>query len=107
MNRIGKSKVESLVEGGAFLVDMRSPVAFRDGHLPGAVNLPLRNFLNSIMGMDKKRKIVIYSEAITDSDLRQGNSYAENLGFTNIFVADYQSLTAKPVEKKPAPKKRK
>lgn len=95
MNRIGKTRVESLVASGALLVDMRSPVAFRDGHFAGAVNLPLRNFLNSIMGMDKKKKIIIYSDNITDSDLKQGNSYAETLGFTNVFVADYPSLLEK------------
>lgn len=96
MKRIGKSKLESLVKAGALVVDMRSPVAFRDGHVAGAVNLPLRNFVNRIMGMDKSKKIVIYSDSIDDTDLKQGNTYAQTLGFSNVFVADYKTLTEEP-----------
>jgi Rhodanese-related sulfurtransferase len=93
MKRIGKNKAVELVQCGALLVDMRSPVAFRDGHVSGAVNLPLRNFLNKIMPMDKKTKIIIYSDAVTDDVLRQGNQYAEHLGFAHVFIADFKSLT--------------
>lgn len=92
MKRISKAKAEQLVSKGAFLVDMRSPVSFRDGHVSGAVNLPLRNFVNKIMSMDKKTRLIIYSDDVTDDVLRQGNNYAENLGFTEIFIADYHSL---------------
>lgn len=93
MKKIGKSKAEALVKAGAFLVDMRSPVAFRDGHVTGAVNLPLRNFVNRIMGMDKSKKIIIYGDSVDDADLKHGNTYAETLGFANVFVSDYKSLT--------------
>lgn len=96
MKRIGKNKAVELVKRGALLVDMRSPVAFRDGHVEGAVNLPLRNFVNRIMSMDKKTKIIIYSDAVSDDVLRQGNTYAENLGFSEIYIADYTSLTEEP-----------
>ena len=93
MKRISKNKAEELVKNGALLVDMRSPVAFRDGHVAGAVNLPLRNFVNRIVPLNKKTKIIIYSDEITDDVLRHGNLYAENLGFTNVFVADFKGLT--------------
>lgn len=96
MKRISKNKALELVQKGALLVDMRSPVAFRDGHVTGAVNLPLRNFVNRIMPMDKKTKIIIYSDTVADDVLRHGNTYAENLGFTEIFVSDYTSLTEEP-----------
>ena len=104
MKRISKNKAVQLVAKGALLVDMRSPVSFRDGHVEGAVNLPLRNFVNRIMGLDKKTKIVIYSDYITDDELKYGNTYAENLGFTEVFVADYKTLTSEAVEVKAAPK---
>lgn len=93
MKTIGKNKAVELVQRGALLVDMRSPVAFRDGHVEGAINLPLRNFVNHIMPMGKKTKIIIYSDAVTDDVLRQGNTYAETLGFVDVFIADYKSLT--------------
>lgn len=93
MKRISKNKAVELVKRGALLVDMRSPVSFRDGHVPGAVNLPLRNFVNRIMPMDKKTKIIIYSDTVADDVLRQGNTYANGLGFMEVFISDYRSLT--------------
>jgi rhodanese-related sulfurtransferase len=93
MNRVSKIRALQMVQNGAMLVDMRSPVSFRDGHVSGAVNLPLRNFLNKIMALDKKTKIIIYSDTVADDVLRQANTYAETLGFANVFVTDYTSLT--------------
>ena len=93
MKRIGKSKAQELVKKGALLVDMRSPVAFRDGHVEGSVNLPLRNFTNHIMPLRKATKIIIYSDAVSDDVLRHGMLYATNLGFTEVYVADYKTLT--------------
>jgi hypothetical protein len=109
MKMISKSKALDLVQRGALLVDMRSPVAFRDGHVDGAINLPLRNFTNKIMGMDKKTKIIIYGDEVTDAVLRQGDMYAETLGFVDVFIADYKTLTgeaAPTAHKKPVPNRR-
>jgi len=92
MKRINKNTALNLVKGGALLVDMRSPVAFRDGHVGGALNLPLRNFTNHIMPLDKKTKIIIYSDDVSDTDLYHGNLYAAHLGFKEVFVTDYRSL---------------
>ena len=92
MKRISKAKADLMMSKGAMLVDMRSPVAFRDGHIDGAINLPLRNFLNTIMPLKKTTKIIIYSDEVSDDVLRQGTNYATNLGFTNVFISDYRSL---------------
>lgn len=108
MKRIGYSRAQELVSKGAFLVDMRSPVAFRDGHVSGATNLPLRNFLNTIMAMDRKKAIIIYSDGVADEALSQGTSYAEVLGFTNVYVADYKSLLEdSPPPPRPKPRSKK
>lgn len=108
MKRINKEKMEALRAKGALLADMRSPVSYRDGHVDGAVNLPLRNFTNAIMQIaDKNKSIVMYADSVDDLDLTQGVKYAELLGFSNIYVADFRTLTADPlVFKKPpvAPK---
>lgn len=98
MNRISYYRANELITKGALLVDMRSPVAFRDGHIAGAVNLPLMNFVNKIMGLDKTKKIIIYGDSITDDVLRQGNNYAETLGFGSVFVTDYKSLKEEPAK---------
>lgn len=93
MKRIGKNQALELVQRGAMLIDMRSPVAFRDGHVTGAVNLPFRNFLNTIQKYDRKQKFVIYSTSVQDDDICHGTMYADGLGYANIFVTDYSTLT--------------
>lgn len=92
MKKISKKALESAVKKGAFLVDMRSPVDYRDGTISGAVNLPLRNFLNKIIGMDRKTRIVIFSKTGRDVELSQAYNYAEQLGFENISVSSYEEL---------------
>lgn len=95
MRRISKKRVISMVDKGAILVDMRSPVEFRDGSVPKAINLPLRNFVNKIMGMERSQKIIIFSNSMKDSDLRSACNYAEQLGFENIYVTEYSQLEEK------------
>jgi len=93
MKKIAKKKLEQLMsKKKVFIVDMRSPVSFRDGHVSGAVNLPLRNFVNKVMGMPKDSIIVAYSTKFEDIDLVQGINYAEQMGFTNLYAAEYESI---------------
>jgi len=89
---IGKHRVKNLVDRGAYLVDMRSPVAYRDGHITGSVNLPYRNFLNTISGMPRKSNIVIFGESSSHIDVISGHNYANQLGFTNVYVTEYETL---------------
>lgn len=95
MKRIhSKEHADKLIQAGAFLADMRDPVSFRDGHISGAKNLPLKNLLNTIMGMDKKSTLLIYGE---NADVEQGAKYAVTLGFSHVYVADFESMQ-KPAE---------
>lgn len=97
MKKVNKERALALVTKGAMLVDMRSPVDFRDGSIPGAQNLPLKNFLNKIVGLDRKQKFVLFAREIEDKDMRNAVNYAEQLGFTELFVSEYKQL-AKPDE---------
>ncbi len=106
MKKIGKNGVEQLVAKGALLVDMRSPVDFRDGSIAGAINLPFRNFLNKITGLDRKVKIIIFGKEMDDSDVTQGYNYANQLGFTDIYVSSYLSLTGQDKVEQPKPIKK-
>lgn len=94
MKRVNKEKAEQLVNKGAMLVDMRSPVDFRDGSIKGATNLPLKNFLNKIVGLNRKQKFVLFAKSIDDADLKNAINYAEQLGFTDLFIAEYKQLAA-------------
>ena len=94
MRKILATNIPSIMKKNknVLLADMRSPVSFRDGHLEGAVNLPLKNFTNKIMPMPKNTVIVAYSDRYHDIDLVQGVKYAEQLGFSDIYIAEYKWL---------------
>jgi 3-mercaptopyruvate sulfurtransferase SseA len=87
-----KEYVSKLLNKGALLVDMRSPIDFRNGSVDGAVNLPLKNFLNKITGLNKKTKIIVFGDTKNDIDIITGINYAVQLGFTDIFVSEYNQL---------------
>ena len=93
MKKVNKEKALQLVNKGAMLVDMRSPVDFRDGSISGATNLPLKNFLNKIIGMNRKQKFVLFARDINDADMRNAANYAEQLGFPELFISEYKQLS--------------
>lgn len=93
MKIITKDKAQKLIDKGAIIVDMRSPVSFRDGHIQGAVNLPLKKFTNLLMTtQDKKKAIIIYGLTTDDEDVVYGFKYSEQLGFSNVHATDYTAL---------------
>lgn len=107
MNKISFSRANDLLRKGALLADVRDPVAYRDGHIDGAVNLPLRNFVNAIMGIqDKNKSVIIYSDTLDDVSLKQSHVYAVNLGFGNVYVATYTTLKEETQYTPPVPVKK-
>ncbi len=94
MQFINKEKVKNLLEKkNALLVDMRTPVQFRDNPIPGAINLPLRNLSNYLIlltAKDKERKtpIILFGTTTNDRDLELGVIYSEDLGFTTYITSD-------------------
>lgn len=59
--KVAPGKARSLVEGGARLVDVRTPGEFAGGHIEGAVNVPLQE-LDARLGEvgEKARPVVLY-----------------------------------------------
>ena len=82
--RLTLEAVKKLQAKGARLYDVRDPVSFRDGSLPGATSLALRN-VASINKLDKKEKLIFYSATSTDVDLVMTLKYAHQFGFNNIY----------------------
>lgn len=78
--------------GKVLLADVRSPIEFRNGNVEGSHNLPLRNLINAMTPLDRKTKIILYSGSLSDEDLVSGVTYAAQLGFENIFTAEYTRI---------------
>lgn len=84
--------------GTVTVVDVRDSEEFAEGHIPGALNLPLKNFAVGSGVLDKEKKIVVYC----NSGGRSYGAYKKlmKLGYKNIYqaiFADWQEADL-PVE---------
>ena len=73
-----------LVENGAIVVDVRSNEEFRQGHIKGAINIPLDHINNWFNTLENKNQLIITCCA---SGLR--SRVAQNIlklnGFPNVY----------------------
>lgn len=93
--RMTKERLASMRTRKEVLVaDVRTPEHFRDGSINGSVNLfPTRNFVNRLQTIQNKNQpIVIVSDILNDEESRASQMYAERMGFSNIFTAEFKSL---------------
>ena len=72
----------TLVNDGAFLVDVRSPGEFADGNVKGSVNIPLDQVQNQLAKFKDKESIVVFCKSGNRSS--QAKSILEQNGFTNV-----------------------
>lgn len=53
--------VQRLLEDGAQVVEVLAPSAYRQAHLPGAVNLPLWKMTpEALRQLDRERPVIVY-----------------------------------------------
>ncbi|HEY0832219.1 MAG TPA: rhodanese-like domain-containing protein [Candidatus Dormibacteraeota bacterium] len=59
--RIDRDQVRELVAGGAQLVEVLPADEYREDHLPGARNVPLRRLnRETAAALDARRKVIVY-----------------------------------------------
>lgn len=75
---------QALVKDGALLLDVRSSGEFSEGHLPGAVNVPVQELEASLgsLSPDKARPIVVYCRSGVRS--ARARSRLLQAGFTRV-----------------------
>ncbi|MDG2431975.1 rhodanese-like domain-containing protein [Flavobacterium sp.] len=72
----------TIVNEGAFLVDVRSSGEFADGNVKGSVNIPLDQVQNQLAKFKDKENIVVFCRSGNRSS--QAKSILEQNGFTNV-----------------------
>jgi rhodanese-related sulfurtransferase len=84
---ISGADAKALVQGGALLLDVRSPEEFAEGHLAGAVNIPVDALPQRLAEVEPKdRPVVVYCRSGARSKkargllLEHGWTRVENLG---------------------------
>jgi rhodanese-related sulfurtransferase len=61
MEDVAYPRLRELLEQDAQLVDVMSEKTYRKWHLPGAINLPLKELdRNTVSRLDRERPVVVY-----------------------------------------------
>ncbi len=83
--RVTAAKAKKLVDKGALLFDVRNPVAFRNGSLPGAVNISPRT-VSALLKHPKNTKMVFFGDADDDGSINTIINYVTQMGFQDIYT---------------------
>jgi len=75
--------LQIIVNEGAFLVDVRTPGEFSEGHVKGSVNIPLDTIPNQMAQFKNKQHILVFCRSGGRSS--QAKSFLEQNGFTNVI----------------------
>lgn len=88
------------LEQGAALVDVREPSEYRDGHVPGARNIPMGQLTARLDEIDRDQPVHVVcatgnrSGAMTDVLTAQGFDAANVVGGTSAWIR-----SGRPIEK--------
>jgi len=78
-----QENLEEIINSGAYLVDVRSPLEFKSGNVPGSVNIPLDRLSIEIKKFEGKEKIVVFCQSGMRS--AQAKKLLNEKGFGNVF----------------------
>ena len=93
-------QIAPALQDGATLVDVREPAEFREGHIPGAVNIPMGQLSARLAEIDRDRPVCVVcasgnrSAAMTDVLTAAGYDAANVVGGTRAWIE-----SGRPVEK--------
>ena len=74
--------LKSIIEEGAFLVDVRTAGEFAEGHVKGSTNIPLDTVPSRLAQFKDKKNIIIFCRSGNRSE--QAKTILEQNGFTNV-----------------------
>lgn len=87
--KLKPAEVDALVKGGKsdfVIVDVRDEMEFEEGHIPGAVNIPVEQFAAKSDRLPKEKKVIVYCNTGSRSYL----AYKKLIGLS--YPSIYQTL---------------
>lgn len=66
-----------------FIIDVRSKKEYQEGHINGAINIPLFSIKKNIDKINKDKKILVYCQSGTRS--QKALVILKELGFENVY----------------------
>ncbi|MHB1340652.1 MAG: rhodanese-like domain-containing protein [Coriobacteriia bacterium] len=80
---VGNSDVQTLVDQGARLIDVRTAAEFDGGHIPGAENVPVDQISAVAASWDRTKPVVLY--CATGSRSVAAMQALVGAGFTSVY----------------------
>ncbi|MCB9780551.1 MAG: rhodanese-like domain-containing protein [Alphaproteobacteria bacterium] len=82
-NRVNGQRARELVGLGAQLLDVRTPMEFRGGHVQGATNIPVDELGRRLDELDQARPVVVYCRSGARSHRASG--LLQHAGFAQVW----------------------
>lgn len=80
---VGPEELYRALGSGAYVVDVRTPQEFAQGHVPGAINLPVEEVARWADTLPKDKPVYLYCRSGNRS--RQAAAYLKGKGYTNLY----------------------
>ena len=80
---INKGVMEYRNTNGAFLLDVRTPQEYREGHIPGSKNVPLQT-IDKIRSVTDNKDTALFVYCYSGGRSRQAASMLQHMGYTNV-----------------------
>mgnify|MGYP000868871944 CR=1 FL=1 len=81
--QVGLEEMRDLVEGGAYIVDVRPKEAYDQGHIRGAVSIPLGQLRNRLDEIPRDRPV--YIQCRSGQSSYNAVMALQHLGYDNVF----------------------
>ena len=81
-SKTNRTQMVQLIKEGAFLVDVRTPGEFAEGHVKESVNIPLDQIGSHLEKFKEKDQIIVFCRSGARSG--QAKLILEQNGFTNV-----------------------
>ncbi len=75
--------LKSIIDEGAFLVDVRTAGEFAEGHVKGSVNIPVDKVQTQLAKFKNKKNIIVFCRSGGRSS--QAKTILQQNGFTNVI----------------------
>lgn len=80
-----KKMIELMKNSNFYLIDVRSSQEFEEGHLDGAINIPVYNIEKNIEKIIKNKTDIIILYCSSGYRSKEAKEILENLGFENVY----------------------
>lgn len=82
-NKITMSQAEKLIAEGATILDVRSYMEYRGGHIKNAQNIPYDEINETTIKLAKNEKIIVYCRSGSRS--AKAAETLENMGYNQVY----------------------